>query len=155
MSAKMAFLTRHDSHDSPKVHRAGVKHETAENDIYIVEKKNSLSSFSYSPALPPTRVCVRPRECWGETRATCPSPRLATFAPTSAGVGPRWPSRKRLAPFAAGPPLRNTSPPVGPRSVCQSGSARGGERVLPVNLGKLRHAGTAAVLDRVCFECPK
>lgn len=101
MNEKTAFLARHVSHDSLKVHRAGVKHETAENCIDIEEKKNSLSSFSYSPVPPPTRVCVRPRGCWGETRATCPS---------SAGRG----SRRRSPGLAHVRPAACASPCLPP-----------------------------------------
>ncbi len=46
----------HVSHDSSKVHQATVKHENIENSVNIRKKKNSLSTFIYSPV--PTRMCV-------------------------------------------------------------------------------------------------
>lgn len=56
----------HDSHVSPKIHPAKVKHETRASTGYIKENNHSLSSFTYSPvcarATPARaymRVCVR------------------------------------------------------------------------------------------------
>ena len=52
------------SHDSPKVHPAGVKLGNAKNSVNIEKKKNSLSSFTFSPV--PARARVRARVCvWG------------------------------------------------------------------------------------------
>jgi len=67
---KSVFFAGHDSHDSSKVHGARVKHENVKIGIYIDKKKNSLSSFTYSPVPPPPRVCVRPRGSRGETSGT-------------------------------------------------------------------------------------
>lgn len=58
-TAKTAISAGHGSHDSPEVHRVGVKHENAENSIYISKTNNSLSIF-----LPFTRTpahVARPR----------------------------------------------------------------------------------------------
>lgn len=158
MNAKTAFFSRQVSHDSPKVHWVGVKHETVENGIYVVKEKNSLSSFSYSPAYPPACVCVWPRGCGGETRVTCPSPRLATFAPTLATVGPRWrhsASWPQRSPHAT---RHDTWLHGGPRPVCHFGRAKGqwpaGLWFLPGHESQVRRAGTATGLDRVCLVCP-
>lgn len=49
----------HVSHDSPKLHPAGVKHENAQNSFIYKEKYISLSMFL--PFTPPIPACVYAR----------------------------------------------------------------------------------------------
>jgi len=106
-----------------------------------------LSTFTpthaYARAYPRKHVCVRgvvkEERSVAALAATCRRRR-----PRCESLATRWPLRTE----------RDTWPHGGPRHVCHSGSARSGQRVLPVTLGELRDAGTAAVLERVCFDCP-
>lgn len=122
-----AFATRnpairagHVSHDSPKVHRDGVKHETAEKGVNIERKKNSLSCFTLSPA--PSRLRVYARD--GGERVNHGNLGRRFLGDLRADVCHGWPTfatARVLAPrsqLAAG---RDTWPTGGPRRVCQSG----------------------------------
>src|SRR5262245_58430907 len=90
------------SHDSPKVHVAGVNHEIAENCIYIGIEKNSLSSFTHSPPPPPANVYARGRVTGGETRETRPFPSPRPLATRRDG-SPTWATSRALRPALRSP----------------------------------------------------
>lgn len=156
LQAKTLVWAGHVSHDSPKVHAAGVKHEIAENCLYIGIKKNSLSSFTYSPPPPPARVYARARVTGGETRETRPLfvphplaarrdgwPTSATsralrlvrcpFASTPQRAT-RWPTA-RLPKWHGQRPL--VSRPIGTSRQAGQGEARGNSRQVRESLFSL------------------
>lgn len=127
----------HVSHDSPKVHAAGVKLGNAKNSLNIEKKKNSLSSFTLSPVPTPARAYVRARVTGGESRETSPSrqfPECGTRSPTFApcGVLPATldeyatvagrPTRANVAYTSAIPPVVGTSRQSGQAAVCGNSS---------------------------------
>jgi len=65
-TAKTAISAGHGSHDSPEVHRVGVKHENAENSIDISKTNNSLSIFLPFTRTPAQVARPRIREGRGE-----------------------------------------------------------------------------------------
>jgi hypothetical protein len=136
-------LAGHVSHDSPKVHAAGVKHEIAKTSLYIGIKKNSLSTFTRSPVLPPARVYARARVTGGETRETRPLPSPHPMAarrdgwPTLATSGrraTRWPTT-RLPKWHGQRPL--ASRPIGTSQQAGQGEARGNSRQVRESLFSL------------------
>jgi hypothetical protein len=108
------------SHDSPKVHLIGVKHEMAERGENIRRKNNSLSCFTLSPA--PSRLRVYARD-GGERVNLGNLVRRPAWRP-SRRRSPGWPTLATSRPLAAtipSPARRDTRPHGGPRGVCQSG----------------------------------
>jgi hypothetical protein len=91
------------SHDSPKVHLIGVKHEMAERGENIRRKNNSLSCFTLSPA--PSRLRVYARD--GGERVNLGNlvrrPPLGDLRADVRQVGPHW---RRPAPW----PQRSQAP---------------------------------------------
>jgi hypothetical protein len=151
------------SHDSPKVHLIGVKHEMAERGENIRRKNNSLSCFTLSPA--PSRLRVYARD-GGERVNLGNLVRRPAWRP-SRRRSPGWPTLATSRPLAAtipSPARRDTRPQGGPRGVCQSGRVvpnwdRPGLQewaawFLPGGNPQVRHAGTATISSRVCFRGP-
>jgi hypothetical protein len=135
------------SHDSPKVHAAGVKLGNAENSLDIEKKKNSLSSFTYSPPPPPARVYARARVTGGETRETRPFPsppplaarrdgwptlaksRALRLVPSPLASTPQWATRRPTARLPVWQSERPAaSQPMVPSRRKSSGEARGNSR---------------------------
>jgi hypothetical protein len=146
------------SHDSPKVHLIGVKHEMAERGENIRRKNNSLSCFTLSPA--PSRLRVYARD-GGERVNLGNLVRRPAWRP-SRRRSPGWPTLATSRPLAATIPMRAARraswPQGGPRPVCHFGRAkdqrRAGSWFLPGGNPQVRHAGTAAKSSRVCFRGP-
>ena len=107
-----------------------------------------LSTFTpthaYARAYPREHVCVsgvvKEERSLAALAATC-----CRRSPCCRALATRSPLRTE----------RDTWPHGGPRPVCHIGSARGGQWFLPGGKARKRDAGTAAVLERVCFDCPK
>lgn len=156
LQANNLVLAGHVSHDSPKVHATGVKHEIAENCLYIGIKKNSLSSFTCSPPPPPARAHARARVTGGETRETRPllTPRslairrdgsrtMATsrelrLVRTPFASTPQWATswtRARLPKWHGQRPL--ASRPIGTSRQPGQGEARGNSRQVRESLFSL------------------
>jgi hypothetical protein len=146
----------HVSHDSPKVHAAGVKHEIAEKCLYIGIKKNSLSSFTRSPPPPPARVYARAHVTGGETRETrplfvphplaarcdgwptSPASRALRFVRSPFAPTPQWATSwrtARLPKWHGQRPL--ASRPIGTSRQAWQGEARGNSRQVRESLFSL------------------
>lgn len=156
LQANTPVSAGHVSHDSSKVHASEVKLGNAQNSVNIKEKKNSLSSFTYSPAYPPARVYARARVTGGETRETRPLltprplaarrdswPTFATvralrlvrspFAPTPQWAT-RWPTARLPKWHGQRPPA---SRPIGTSGQAGQGEARGNSRQVRESLFSL------------------
>ena len=129
------------SHDSPKVHPAGVKLGNAKNSVNIEKKKNSLSSFTFSPVPPPARAYVCARVTRGESWESCPglvSPGRANRSPTLARVGVvarRWPVH---------PPAARTRPWATRWPTPRGAKLAGESRPVDWRIGTSRETGQAA-----------
>jgi hypothetical protein len=141
------------SHDSPKVHLLGVKHEMAERGENIRRKKNSLSCFTLSPTPSRLRVYARDggervnlgnlvrRPAWRPSRRRSPGwPTLATSRPLAAPIPMRRPTRHVATGWpTARPPLWQTERPAArwfmvPSRRKSSGEARGNSRQIKQSL---------------------
>ncbi len=132
----------------------------------------TLASFIFHPVLadicihttsfflhpyPHMRPCARARERgWGKKKEA--HRLLRNVRDGVRHVGPTLAITRRIALWSQRDAGRDTWPHGGPRRLCQSGSA--GARGPPANRysggpgSSETHAGTAAVVERVCFRCP-
>ena len=113
------------------------------NKVFTLLLSTFTPTHAYARAYPRKRVCVR--GVVKEERS------VAALAATCRRRSPRCRALATRSPLRT---ERDTWPHGGPRPVCHSGRALGGQWFLPGGKARKRDAGTAAVLERVCFDCP-